>query len=149
MIKTVVERENDYKVQMDDGTIYASVPKCGGNIEYEMVKSWLLQGNEPEPEFSQEELDVQKQVVLKQAKANKLNTIVVEVDGIALDGNEVARANMMSAIMSAEIIGQTESPWKLADNTVEIVTISELKQALALSIQEVGRIVMVTSIEEL
>lgn len=86
---------------------------------------------------------------LKTAKANKLNTIVVEVDGIALDGNEVARANMMSAIMSAEIIGQTESPWKLADNTVEIVTISELKQALALSIQEVGRIVMVTNIEEL
>lgn len=137
-INSVTRQSDGMNISIGNGT-----PE---DIEY---KQWLSEGNTPEPEFSQEELDIQKQAVLKQAKANKLNTIVVDVDGIALDGNEVARANMMSTIMSAEIIGQTESPWKLADNTVEIVTIFELKQALALSIQEVGRIVMVTSIEEL
>ena len=104
-----------------------------------------------EDELAEIEVQKQLQIVqeLKYAKTQTLNTIVVTVNDKTFDGNEVARANMMSAIMSAEIIGQTESPWKLADNTVEIVTISELKQALALSIQEVGRIVMVTSIEEL
>lgn len=86
----------------------------------------------------------------KQAKADALNSITVTTtNGNTFDGNETARVNMTSAILSSEVIDKTEATWKLADNTSAVVTIDELKEALALSIQEVGRIVMVTSIEEL
>ena len=95
------------------------------------------------------ELEAQAKIELKAAKGLALNLITVEVNGNSFDGNETARGNMSSAILSAEIIGKTEDTWKLADNTSAVITISELKEALALSIQEVGRIVMVTSIEEL
>ena len=56
---------------------------------------------------------------------------------------------MISAILSADLIGKTEETWKLADNTTVLVTLMELKQALALAIQEVGRIVNCTIIGEL
>jgi len=102
---------------------------------------------------SQEELDKiyldNLKVELKSAKKTALDNIVVEVDGKLFDGNESARLNIMSAIQSSELFGSTETVWKLADNTSAVVTLDELKMALALSIQEVGRIVMVSSIEEL
>ena len=86
---------------------------------------------------------------LKSAKKLALDNIVVDVDGKLFDGNETARTNMLSAILSADLIGKTEETWKLADNTKVLITLVELKQALALAIQEVGRIVKCTTIGEL
>ena len=126
-----------------------SVPECDGNREYEMIKIWLAEGNEPEAQYTAEELEAQEQAKLKQAKTEALTQIVVDVEDMSFDGNETARLNMISAIQASELLGQTENTWKLADNSVQTVTIAELKQALALAIQEVGRIVMVTDIEEL
>ena len=95
------------------------------------------------------ELEAQAKIELKAAKVLALNSITVTVNGNTFDGNETARVNMTSAILAYEVIGKTEDTWKLADNTSAVITITELKEALALSIQEVGRIVMVTSKEEL
>ena len=86
---------------------------------------------------------------LKSAKKLALDNIVVDVDGKTFDGNETARTNMISAILSADLIGKTEETWKLADNSTVLVTLMELKQALALAVQEVGRIVKCTTIGEL
>ena len=120
----------------------------------ELIKQWIAQGNKPETEFTDEEVaatKLAKEIAeFKQAKTNALNSITVTTtNGNIFDGNETARGNMTSAILSSEVIGKTEDTWKLADNTSAIITISELKEALALSIQEVGRIVMITSKEEL
>ena len=81
--------------------------------------------------------------VLKQTEKNyRLQTIIVTTqNGNTFDGNETARNNMLSAINSAEFIGRTEETWKLADNSSVLVQLPELKEALALSIQEVGNIV--------
>ena len=38
---------------------YMSVPQANGNREYELIKEWLAQGNVPEPEFTEEELQAQ------------------------------------------------------------------------------------------
>ena len=95
------------------------------------------------------ELEAQAKIELKAAKVLALNSITVTVNGNTFDGNETARVNMTSAILASEVIGKTEDTWKLADNTSVVITITELKEALALSIQEVGRIVMVTSKDEL
>ena len=102
---------------------------------------------------SQEELDKinldNLKVELKSAKKIALDNIVVDVDGKLFDGNETARLNIMSAIQASELVRLNETGWKLADNTAVLVNLNELKMALALSIQEVGRIVMVTKIEDL
>lgn len=104
-------------------------------------------------EYELAEIEAQKQVQivqeLKYAKTQALNTIVVTVNDKTFDGNETARTNMISAILSADLIGKTEETWKLADNTKVLVTLVELRQALALAIQEVGRIVKCTIIGEL
>lgn len=53
------------------------------------------------------------------SKEYLLSSITVTTkSGKTFDGNETARNNMLSAIMAAEIIGETESQWKLADNIV-------------------------------
>ena len=81
--------------------------------------------------------------VLKQTEKDyRLQTIkVTTTNGNEFDGNETARNNMLSLITSAEFIGKTEEYWKLADNSIVLVQLPELKEALALSIQEVGNIV--------
>ena len=35
-----------------------SVPKADGNMEYELIKQWISEGNTPEPEFTEEELQI-------------------------------------------------------------------------------------------
>ena len=95
------------------------------------------------------ELEAQTKIELKAAKELALNSITVTVNGNTFDGNEAARTNMISAILSADLIGKTEETWKLADNTKVLVTLVELRQALALAIQEVGRIVKCTIVGEL
>ena len=78
----------------------------------------------------------------KAEKELRLSQIVITTsNGNMFDGNETARNNMLSAVMSAELINKTEEYWKLADNSTKLVSIDELKEALALSIQEVGNIV--------
>lgn len=52
-IQTVKELEFGYLL---NGTM--SVPKADGNKEYELIKQWLAEGNTPEPEFTEEELQI-------------------------------------------------------------------------------------------
>jgi hypothetical protein len=80
--------------------------------------------------------------ILPPSKAEQLATITVTTQsGKIFDGNETARTDILSALTTGELIGATSTNWKLADNTVAIVTRDELLEALALAIQEKGRIV--------
>lgn len=99
----------------------------------EDTQSWI------EDEILKNEyLTIQK----KAEKVEQLSTLVVTTSqGNTFDGNETARLNMVSAIQSAELLGQISSNWKLADNTVKEISLNELKEALALSIKKVGEIV--------
>lgn len=79
---------------------------------------------------------------LRAEKELRLNKIVVTTsNGNYFDGNLEARTNMTSAIITADITGKTEEIWKLADNSQKLIHLTELKEALSLSIQEVGNIV--------
>ncbi len=35
-----------------------SVPKAEGNLEYELINKWIAEGNTPEPEFTEEDLQI-------------------------------------------------------------------------------------------
>lgn len=95
-----------------------------------------------EPPLTPAELATIAALEAKQAKEAALATITVAIaSGKVFDGNDRARNNMLSAITAASFLGQTTANWKLADNTVALVTLDEVKEALALSIQRVGEIV--------
>ena len=53
-IKSVKIQGNGYLL---NGTM--SVPDATGNRERELIKKWMAEGNTPEPEYTQEELDAQ------------------------------------------------------------------------------------------
>ena len=140
MIETVKIQGQGYLL---NGTM--SVPKANGNSEYELIKQWIAEGNKPEAEFTDEELVAKLAIetynTTKAAKELALNSITVEVNGKVFDGRAKDQVNIMAAIQAAELLNKTEETWVLNDNTKEIVTVDELKLALALAIQRVGEIV--------
>ena len=149
MIETVKIQGQGYLL---NGTMH--VPgNAPGNSEYELIKQWIAEGNIPEPEFTEEEiLEVQKlktETELSTAKETALANIKVSVSGSEFDGRAKDQVNIMAAIQAAEILEENSTEWKLADNSLRETTVDELKMVLALSIQEVGRIVKVTNIEDL
>jgi len=90
-----------------------------------------------------EKITAQKVQEAKQAKRIALDTLTVTTtSGNIFDGNESARINMVSAIAVADIAGMTEKQWKLADNSVKLITLVELKEALLLAILAVAEIVL-------
>lgn len=94
------------------------------------------------PPPSQYLIDSDALLHAKNEKLLALNSITVTTSsGKVFDGNDLARINMLSTITAANFIGQTTANWKLADNTIELVTLDELNEALALSIQRYSEIV--------
>lgn len=83
-----------------------------------------------------------KPLQLPPSKTELLASITVTTQsGKTFDGNETARTDILSALTTGELIGETQTNWKLADNSVALVTKDELLEALALAIQAKGRIV--------
>jgi len=86
----------------------------------------------------------------KAQKAEALANITVEISsGKVFDGHEKSQARMMSALTAANTLNQTETTWILADTTGSmtlderkaLITIDELKEAQALSIVALGKII--------
>jgi len=66
-IKSVKIQGNGYLL---NGTM--SVPMADGNREYELIKLWISEGNTPEPEFSEEELEaIAKEQANSEAKEQR------------------------------------------------------------------------------
>jgi len=84
----------------------------------------------------------------REKTAEELRTIAVEAivvttgSGKEFDGDESSQSRMSRAIQASETLGQTETLWKLADNSPASVTVDELKEALALALQEQSKIWM-------
>ena len=72
-----------------------------------------------------------------------LGLVVTTTSGKIFDGDEKSQDRMARAINIATITGLTETQWKLADNSRVMVTLDELKEALALAGQEMSRIWLV------
>ena len=75
----------------------------------------------------------------KDAADIAIETMTVTIEnGKEFDATEIARINMMSAVMSAEFMKLTETTWRLADNTETLVTLDELKEAVAVALATFG-----------
>lgn len=132
MINTVKIQGEGYLV---NGSM--SVPNAVGNRHYRMVQEWIAEGGTPEPEFTQEELDIKS---VQEAKALKdknrldsMNSLTVEtIAGNVYDADETSQ-NRMSRAINALPDDVTTTSWILADNSVKLVTKAELKEALKLA----------------
>lgn len=79
---------------------------------------------------------------LQPTRQELLDAITVTTQsGKVFDGDELSQTRMARALQIAAYTNQTDTIWKLHDNTVELVTIDELQEALALAMIEVGKIV--------
>jgi hypothetical protein len=76
---------------------------------------------------------------LSKQKQDKLNSLYVTVNDKVFDAHLEARLNMATAIQASSLTNQTETQWKMYDNSVQTVTIGELQQALILALTEVGK----------
>ena len=74
---------------------------------------------------------------------NALDRITVTTTaGNTFDGRDKDQLRMLAALQSAQFLGLFNTPWKLADNSVIQVSVEELREALALSIQATGNIII-------
>jgi|FLOH01.1.fsa_nt_gi hypothetical protein len=70
------------------------------------------------------------------------NLTVTTTAGNVFDADDSGRASMNEAIAAAAILGLTENNWKMADNTIKLIQLADLKEALALGIQAKGNIIL-------
>ena len=85
-----------------------SVPKADGNMEYELIKQWIAEGNTPEPEFTEEEIQKQElQIRINEAKEYLVSTDhkfyngykpkdgedLIEIERLRDEAREFIRAN--------------------------------------------------------
>ncbi|MFM5866094.1 DUF4376 domain-containing protein [Aeromonas caviae] len=68
----------------------------------------------------------------KVERQERVDALVVEVDGLVFDGNEISTRRMADVIAAADDLVDT-TEWTLADNKVVVVSVRQLKQALRLS----------------
>ena len=75
-----------------NGTI--SVPgNEDGNIEYELIKQWIADGNTPEPEFTEKEIEAQLQEQANAEARAKLGSldwkVIRELERLMLAGTDL------------------------------------------------------------
>jgi len=91
----------------------------------------------PEAQIDAEQLLARKK---RQRKATVDSITVTVQSGKVFDGNEDAQSRMANCILVAGITGLTECTWILATNVPTTVTLAELQEALALSVQAMGAV---------
>jgi len=70
-------------------------------------------------------------------KLTKLTVVVTRADltTLVFDANLESRQNMADSILASEYLGVVSTTWRLADKSEVVVTLDELKQAHATSLQ--------------
>ena len=114
----------------------ACIPFADGNRDYEEYKQWLSEGNTPEPEFTEAELEAKVQMEAKAERLKQLEVLTVTTtNGNTFDANNQARLDMSNGIQVSEILNVTQTVWRMADDTEVLIQIAELKEALAKALQ--------------
>lgn len=113
MIETVKIQGLGYLL---NGTMY--IPKAQGNSEYELIKLWLSEGNEPEAEFTDKEIIKQEEI--KASSDRKYlgidyTNLEDEVYKVSLTNDD---ANGLIQVKTAFEMGITETKFYFENGTV-------------------------------
>lgn len=100
----------------------------------------VIEEYDPVDEMTQEQKDQYELAQAKRERDKALANLKVEVEGMIFDGDEDSQSRMTRAIQVAEITGMETTEWVLADNTVETVTVKQMKEALSKSMLAMGEL---------
>lgn len=95
---------------------------------------------EKKPDPTPEEIAAQELDKAKTERAQKVGSIVVEVDGMKFDGDEASQDRMSRALYVADITGMTSTEWVLYDNTIATVTKEQLEKAFSQALLLQGKL---------
>lgn len=105
-------------------------------------QQWEIVALTPEQVAANQEAEAAADLAAKkaarQAEVDALK--VTTTSGKVFDGDETSQGRMTRAIMTAQIASMTTCVWVLANNVPTQVTLAELQEALALSMQAQGAI---------
>lgn len=146
---TVPPKQKDGYAAVWNGTAWEYVEDHRGTEYWLAGDTWQSEPHEmkelgalPEgavlerPAKTPEELAREELAKAKAERAEAVQNIAVEVDGMIFDGNEDAQRRISVAITTADITGQQSVDWVLKNNTVANVTREQLEKVLALSMQK-------------
>jgi hypothetical protein len=114
-----------------DTLFYESIGMVEMDVEQSDVDGmWYVAGYAPMKSEEQKNIEEQQRLLneAKVQRAEKVNSITVEIDGMVFDGDEKAQERMARAVIMANSLDE-ETEWVLHDNTVAIVTAGQLKRA--------------------
>lgn len=95
------------------------------NIDWSKLKTTV----ERESEQKKIEYDI-----WKVDRQSRVNNITVTVDNMIFDGDEISQGRMARSVIAADSLEDT-TEWTLHDNSVVMVTISQLKTACRLAVE--------------
>lgn len=130
----VIDQEK-HIAQVGTGTdkdFYESIGMALLDVEQGYDGGWYLAGHAPKKPQAQVEAEALAQA--KAERADAVSKIIVEVDGMAFDGDEESQQRVARSIIALED-GET-MPWVLYDNTIAEVTKEQLKKVLRLAGQK-------------
>lgn len=133
--KTIIVKDWDEELQQE-------VDKEVSNPDFIEFDTWLSDNGKEfvAPETTEDDLDAYL-ASQKDYRDYLRKTMTVEVSsGKVFDADMQSRLNISDAILLAGELNQTETVWRLADNTDVTVTIDELKEARLLAIQKFATI---------
>ena len=88
-------------------------------------------GERPELELDETLVAPQLRIYAKIKRTEAMEALnVITESGKQFDADEISQGRMARAIIAAEAAGQSETNWGMADNTVQVVTLAEMKEAL-------------------
>ena len=108
--------------------------ECNENGKYQIVERDGFFLVEAIPDPTKEEIEAQELAKAKEQRAEAVNQITIEVDGMVFDGDEVSQERMSRSIVALDD-GETII-WVLHDNSIANVTKEQLKMALRLAGQK-------------
>jgi len=91
--------------------------------------------------FQEADMLRHQKVIEKQNADNEISKMTITVStGKEFDATDIARINMMSAVMSASFMQQDSTVWRLANNSEVTVTVAELSEAVAKALEKFGQL---------
>lgn len=81
-----------------------------------------------------------EEYIFRVQRSAAVNSITVDVDGLVFDGDEQSQRRMLAAIHVAEEGVITQTIWRMADNSEQVVTLDQLKEAHSKAIIAQGKL---------
>jgi len=111
----------------------ASIPLANGNRDYEEYKQWLSEGNTPEPEFTEVELQANAKNAKQTQIRNEFNTsqeAPVVVNTISYSGGFDSAIKLDAAKRLVEALGATEVTFYDVSNVGHILSLVDAQNVI-------------------